>query len=465
MKTTTNIIYSALALLACFVLSPQARAVCQEGCLTNQNTVLGEDALISSKTGTDNTAIGFEALNVNTTGYQNTATGSYALLNNTTGVGNTAIGFNALLSDTTGFGNTAIGWSALLSNTTGEANTATGVGALYYNTTGVFNTATGNQALQFNTTGSDNTANGFFALVSNTTGFNNTAIGDDTLLSNTTGFDNTALGSDALSSNKTGNHSSASGASALFFNTTGDDNTANGVNALLNNTTGNKNTGDGIAALAKNTTGSGNIALGNGAGGNLTIGDHNIDIGNAGQAGESSAIRIGRVEDHTATYIAGIAGATVPTGVAVIVNANGHLGTTTSSARYKEAIKPMDKASEAILALEPVTFRYKHELDPEGVPQFGLVAEQVETVDADLVARDRDGKPYSVRYEAVNAMLLNEFLKEHRTVQDLKATASKQEATIAQQQKQIEALTAGLQKVSAQLEVSKSAPQTVLNSQ
>ena len=118
----------------------------------------------------------------------------------------------------------------------------------------------------------------------------------------------------------------------------------------------------------------------------------------------------------------------------------------------------MDKASEAILALKPVTFRYKHELDPDGIPQFGLVAEEVEKVNPDLVARDEQGKPYTVRYEAVNAMLLNEFLKEHRKVQE-------QEATIARQQKQIEALTAGLQKVSAQLEASKPAPQTVLNNQ
>src|SRR4030095_10706884 len=140
-------------------------------------------------------------------------------------------------------------------------------------------------------------------------------------------------------------------------------------------------------------------------------------IGNLGRAHESNTIRIGRTADQTATFIAGISGATVPAGVAVIVGADGHLGTTTSSARFKEAIKPMDKASEAILALEPVTFRYKHDLDPDGIPQFGLVAEQVEKVNPDLVARDDQGKPCTVRYEAVNAMLLNEFLKEHRKVE------------------------------------------------
>jgi hypothetical protein len=148
----------------------------------------------------------------------------------------------------------------------------------------------------------------------------------------------------------------------------------------------------------------------------------------------------------------------VPAGVGVIIDTDGHLGTVVSSARLKEEIKPMDKASEAILALKPVTFHYKHELDPKGVPQFGLVAEEVEKVNTDLVARDEQGKPYTVRYEAVNAMLLNEFLKEHCRVQDLEANA-------VRQQRQIEALAAGLQKVSAQLEPSKSAPQTALNSQ
>src|SRR5204863_6642301 len=150
---------------------------------------------------------------------------------------------------------------------------------------------------------------------------------------------------------------------------------------------------------------------------------------------------------HARTFIAGISGATVPDGVGVIVGANGKLGTVVSSARFKHEIKPMDKASEAILALKPVTFRYNREVDPEGIPQFGLVAEEVEKVNPDLVARDEQGKPFTVRYEAVNAMLLNEFLKAHSKVQDLEANA-------ARQQKQIEALTAGLEKVSVQLETS-----------
>ena len=163
-------------------------------------------------------------------------------------------------------------------------------------------------------------------------------------------------------------------------------------------------------------------------------------------------------------------------GVGVIVDTNGHLGTVVSSARFKDGIKPMDKESEAILALQPVTFHYKHELDPEGIPQFGLVAEQVEKVNPDLVARDDQGKPYTVRYEAVNAMLLNEFLKEHRKVEeqatiiaqqrkDFQASITKLETTGAQQQKEIEALTVGLQKVSTQVEMSKPASQLVFNNQ
>jgi trimeric autotransporter adhesin len=201
-------------------------------------------------------------------------------------------------------------------------------------------------------------------------------------------------------------------------------------------------------------------AFGYEAGQNLTTGNNNIDIGNVAVAGESETIRIGTTGTQTNAYVAGISGATVPTGVAVIVDADGHLGTVVSSNRFKDEIESMGKASEAILALKPVTFRYKHELDPKGIPQFGLVAEDVEKVNPDLVAPDDEGKPYTVRYEAVNAMLLNEFLKEHRKVEQQRKDF---EAALAQQQKQIEALTAGLQKVSAQLEVNTPTPKTVSN--
>jgi hypothetical protein len=207
-----------------------------------------------------------------------------------------------------------------------------------------------------------------------------------------------------------------------------------------------------------NHAGSLNVAIGYNSGLNLINGSNNIDIGTTGPADESRKIRIGGQGTHNGTFIAGIRSAVVSGGVAVYIDSNGRLGTVTSSRRFKDAIQPMDKASEAILALKPVTFRYKKDLDPEGIPQFGLVAEEVEKVNADLVARDEQGKPYSVRYEAVNAMLLNEFLKEHRTVQ--------------QQQKEIDALKAELreqrafiQAVNDKVELHNSAPQTVLNDQ
>jgi hypothetical protein len=239
-----------------------------------------------------------------------------------------------------------------------------------------------------------------------------------------------------------------------------------GVFALGANTSGGENTATGVSALFHNTTGSSNIALGLLAGLNLTTGSNNIDIGNGGSAGESNNIRIGTVGTQNATFIAGISGVAV-TGAAVVVSSSGQLGVAPSSVRFKDKIEPMDKASEAILALKPVTFHYKKELDPEGIPQFGLVAEQVEKVNPDLVARDAGGKVYTVRYEAVNAMLLNEFLKEHQKVEKLECTVAMQEkdfkATVAQQQKQIEALTATVQKVSDQVALSKPAPQLVAN--
>src|SRR5205814_6041139 len=189
------------------------------------------------------------------------------------------------------------------------------------------------------------------------------------------------------------------------------------------NAIGLQNTAIGQNALLS-STGSNNIGLGSVAGSSLTTGSNNIDIGNNGVAAESNTIRIGKSGTQSATFIAGISVSAI-TGTAVVVNSNGRLGVSSSSQRFKDEIKAMDKASEAILALRPVIFRYKPEVDPERAPQFGLVAEEVEKVNPDLVARDEQGKPYTVRYEAVNAMLLNEFLKEHRTVQE-------QEATIAQ---------------------------------
>jgi hypothetical protein len=341
--------------------------------------------------------------------------------------GNTAEGQTALLSLTTGGFNTAVGFLSLRSNTIGSFNTGVGAGTLLANVGGG------------NGEGSQNTATGAGALLSNSTGANNTASGAFALFSNTTGVDNTANGTGALKSNTTGRDNTANGLNALQQNDTGVDNTANGVGALLNNTTGNLNTAIGFFAGLNQTTGFNNVYIGSQV---------------TGVAGESNAC-----------YIKSIFGQTTASGIPVLINSNNKLGTTTSSKRFKEEIKPMDKASEALFALNPVTFRYKKEIDSAGTSQFGLVAEDVEKVNRDLVVRDQEGKPYSVRYDQVDAMLLNEFLKEHRTVQELKANAAKQETVIAQQQKQIEALTAGLQRVSAQLELSKAAPQTVLNNQ
>jgi len=355
------------------------------------------------------------------------------------------------------FTNTFLGEDALLNNTS-LLNTAIGGGALYSNTGGFANTAVGLDALFNNVGGTNNTAIGVDALLANTDGNSNTAIGLMALSSNKADA-NTASGASALFSNTTGTANTATGVDALEANTTGSNNTANGVNALHSNGTGSNNTAVGVNALLNNG-GSNNLALGFEAGINLSTGSNNIHIGNAGGGGgESNRIRIGTVGMQTATFIAGISGATVPGGVGVIVGTNGKLGTVVSSARFKDAVKPMDNASDAILALKPVTFRYKKELDPDDIPQFGLVAEDVEKVNPDLVARDEEGKPYTVRYEAVNAMLLNEFLKEHRkveeleaTVAELRSTAVKQQVINAQQQKGMEVLTAQLKEQAARIE-------------
>ena len=371
-------------------------------------------------------------------------------MSNRDGSNNTASDFQALSRNSSGSDNTANGFQALFNNRDGFENSANGSGALYHNTSGFFNTATGAAALSSNTTGVENTAMGTSALNANTGGNFNTAVGTKVLRDNTLGFFNTGVGASALRATRGG-----------FANT------AVGGNALAFNPAGNFNTAVGAGALQGSFGGVGNTALGSDAGCAVTSGDNNILIGNSGLNGESNTIRIGTqvagtncdgdmVTAHANTYIAGISGVTVAQGVEVIIDNTGHLGTIVSSKRFKDNVQPMDETSEAIFSLQPVTFRYKKELDPQGIPQFGLVAEQVEKVASDLVARDNQGKPYSVRYEAVNAMLLNEFLKEHCHVQE-------QDAIITRQQRQIEALTVGLQKVSAQLELTKSAPQTVLN--
>ena len=350
----------------------------------------------------------------------------------------TAEGQNALLSLTTGVANTAVGWSSLWSNTDGSYNTAVGAGTLLFNigdqsaSDGVENTAVGAAALLFNATGFGNTAVGAGALINNIDGDGNTAIGDGALLNHTTDEGNTA-----------------SGYHALLNDTTGNGNTANGTFALGSNISGNLNTALGALALSNNITGSFNVALGSAAGSNVTTADGVICIGAAG-ANVSGRCFIGNIYS-TVQPIVG----TDPD--SVTINSNGRLGRgNVSSRRYKYDIQPMDKASELLYTLRPVSFRYNKEYDDTQTLAFGLIAEEVAEVYPDLVGRNPKGEAESVRYEQINAMLLNEFLKEHRRNEE--------------QQKQINVLAAQLkeqaaqiQKVSAQLELSQAAPQTVLN--
>ena len=335
-----------------------------------------------------------------------------------------------------GNGNTAEGYGALESLTTGGQNTAIGADALLQNTTGNTNTASGFWALKINTTGDANTASGQYALVNNTTGSNNVADGKSALRDNTSGRENMAAGIRTMESNRTG-----------------DENTAVGAFALRKITHSRFNTAIGSHAIENLTVGDNNIALGYTSGVHLTTGGNNIDIGNPGVAGEANTIRIG--DAQAITFIAGIHGVT--TGIAaipVLIDTAGQLGTMSSSSRFKKKIKPMDCASEAILALKPVMFQYKS--DKTSTPQFGLIAEEVAAVDPDLVVRDKNGEIYTVRYDAVNAMLLNEFLKQYRKSEE-------QDAIIARQQKQIDALAAGLERVSAQLAPGRFATPSLVN--
>jgi Chaperone of endosialidase len=415
--------------LGCLALLPSAQAVSPppDGGYPGGNTAEGQKALQSLTTGGYNAAVGYFSLSVNTVGFFNTAIGAGALDLNTAS------------------NNTATGAAALLLNTTGTNNTANGVAALVFNSTGNDNTATGAYALQ-NNTASGNTGVGRSALFANTTGDINTAIGDVTLFSNTTGSNNTAIGFSALTSNTTGGGNTAIGSDALSSNIDHLSNTAVGAEAL-NSANGDGNTALGFNACGSVMTASDVLCIGSGVLG--------FDVSNT-------------------TWIANVYGVTTQNGTTapVIVSADGQLGTVASSERFKKDIASMEKASETILSLRPVRFHYKS--DAKNTPQFGLIAEEVAKVNPALVLPDKEGKPYSVRYDAVNAMLLNEFLKEHSTVQEMRSTLAKQEAMmteqrkdfeskLAQQQQQIEVLTTGLQKVSAQLEASKPAPQMVNN--
>ncbi|HEX4707701.1 MAG TPA: tail fiber domain-containing protein, partial [Candidatus Udaeobacter sp.] len=331
---------------------------------------------------------------------------------------NTFDGANALANVTSGGFNNAFGWYSLFGNTDAFFNTGVGAGTLALSN------------------GADNTAVGAGAMLLNTTGSDNVAVGVDALLFNDTGSNNTATGSFALYSNTTGNLNTANGLAVLYSNTTGIGNTAEGGDALVLNDSGGGNTAIGAGALSQNIIGNSNIALGRSAGSQVT-GDNNIDIGNSGEAAESDTIRIGN-SFHTATYIAGILG-NGPFSCDVSIDpVTGQLGVggCISSKRFKKDIDSMDKTSEAIFSLKPVTFHYKN--DKTNIRHFGLIAEEVAKVNPALIAVDKEGKPYSVRYEQINAMLLNEFLKEHGRNEE--------------QQKQINVLTAQLKEQAAQIQ-------------
>jgi trimeric autotransporter adhesin len=270
--------------------------------------------------------------------------GLNALFNLTTGTFNSAFGFSALKADTTGGSNAAVGAQALLHNN-GSSNTAIGENALVFNTSGSQNMALGQGALANNLIGNNNTAMGFEALHHNTVD-DNTAVGHSALLHNTTGDDNTATGEEALLNNTTASNNTAVGGLALSTNTIISNNTAVGWKALQ---------------FSNPAAGGGpNTAVRFGAGFSIT-GDFNIDIGAVvlGLATDSHTTRIGLAtgsDKQTACFIGGISGVVV-SGAAVLVSTSGQLGVASSSARFKDEIKPMDKASEAILALKPVTFR------------------------------------------------------------------------------------------------------------
>jgi hypothetical protein len=361
---------------------------------------------------------------------------------------NTAEGQKALFSLTTGVGNTAIGWSSLSSNTDGSFNTGVGAGTLLFDV--------GNQSTQ---EGVENTAVGTAALLSNTIGSVNSAFGVAALANNTEGGENTATGAFALQANTTGSFNTASGYQALEGNSTGGFNTAIGFGTLSSNSTGVNNTALGSNALLSNSTGAANTALGDVAGLNLTTGNNNVCIGAGvvGVAGESNTTRIRNIGS---TPIVG--------GLNVVIESttergDARLGYASSSRRYKQEIKPMDKASESLFALRPVTFRAKDNTgDPARVKHYGLIAEEVATVDPDLVVFNRAGKPETLRFDSINAMLLNEFLKEHRKVQEQDCKIEQQEVTIAQLTQQVETLVAHakeqdskIQKVTAQIKVGK----------
>jgi trimeric autotransporter adhesin len=352
--------------------------------------------------------------------------------------GNTAEGQNALFNLTSGGFNTAVGWVSLHSETTGNFNTAVGAGTLF-RTNGDENTAVGTGALLSNSTGIPNTATGAFALFSNTGFVNNPNRPNGEL----------------------GSFNTADGDRALFNNTEGGVNTAVGYRALINNTTGFANTAIGADTMGNNSTGNGNIALGAGAGGAVSTANEVIAIGTGG-LNVSNSCFIGQIYSNVQPQI-GIDPDTVT------ITSSGRLGrANVSSRQYKHDIQPLHTASEAIYALKPVSFRYHKQYDQTQTIAFGLIAEEVAEVNPDLVGRNPEGQPESVRYEQINAMLLNEFLKEHRRGEEQDCKIQEQGTTIAELKSEIRRLAAmvneqasELRNVNAQLQISNAAAQEI----
>jgi Chaperone of endosialidase len=432
------------------------------------------------------------------------------------GVLNTRDGQSAMPFVTTGFGNSAFGAFSLFSNTDGTLNTAVGVAALDLNAgdqaagEGVNNTAVGGAALLFNTTGSSNTAVGAGALENNDDANNNTAVGEFALFTNTAGGGHTAVGASALQNNTASgflSSNTAVGISALITSTSGGANVAVGEGALLSVDTGSANTVIGaLAGAAYNADESSNICIGAGTAGSagddntIRIGDTlpsgGIDVIDGGPLANfvlignglnTQGISIGTLigfgnvsignglqttTGASTCNIGGIFNQTPPAGShAVSVGPNNQLADATlSSRRFKKDIAPIDKISEGILALRPVTFHWKN--DNTNEPEFGLVAEEVAEVNLDWITRNPQGEISGVRYETIPILLLNEFLKEHKKVEEQQANIAELKSTVAQQQKGMEVLTAQLkeqaaqiQKVSAQLEVGKPAAKVALGNQ
>ena len=445
MRTTIRSLVTPLVLW-CFGLLPQAQAVVPppDGGYPNFTTAEGTNALKNLTTGAANTAVGWYSLFSDTVGSFNTGVGAGTLVLNT-GDENTAIGTAALLLNTAS-GNTAVGSRALLNNTTG--GTLGNIQGIDFGP----NVAVGQQALESNAVAGANTAIGYQALQSFTTG--------------PMGFEQlglcTAVGFQALA-NATGSAfiNSGFGYQALLNNSDGASNTAIGAQAILSNTIGNNNTAVGAGALRVNTSGNNNVALGASAGNNVITADDVICIGaNIGGADVSNSCYIGQIYSNIQPQVG-----TDPD--LVTINSSGRLGrANVSSRRYKHDIKPMQNASEAIYALKPVTFRYHKQYDATQTLAFGLIAEEVAEVYPDLVGRNPKGEPESVRYDQMNAMLLNEFLKEHeafikeqRKVNEQGCRIQQQEAAITELKNQVEALVVNakeqdsrIQRVTAKLE-------------